>query len=350
MTPSFYREYLPASPAKRKLLYIANPNKFRAAQFLIKYHEQRNDKIIVFSDNIFALKMYAEKLKRYTRLTRHTHDTHTHTHAHTRTHTHAHADGDMAWPRRPYIYGPTSNNDRMQILSQFQFNPSSKTIFISKVGDNSIDLPNANVIIQISSHFGSRRQEAQRLGTSHSVSARTHHFDSAHRARAHARSDLAPEAAARWLQRLLLLARVEGHAGDVLLDQAPAVPHRPGLFLQGTVMRVRVQWCVCVCGGGACARAVVCLCGDGLTREFVERLQIITELADMDAEDLCFKTQKEELELLATVLAEGDEAGLEEVFEGLNGSGKADAGELDVDELFSQQTPTRPAARRTQGI
>jgi hypothetical protein len=108
--------------------------------------------------------------------------------------------------------------------------------------------------------------------------------------------------------------------------------------------------CVCVCGGGACARAVVCLCGDGLTREFVERLQIITELADMDAEDLCFKTQKEELELLATVLAEGDEAGLEEVFEGLNGSGKADAGELDVDELFSQQTPTRPAARRTQGI
>jgi hypothetical protein len=71
----------------------------------------------------------------------------------------------------------------------------------------------------------------------------------------------------------------------------------------------------------------------------------------MDAEDLCFKTQKEELELLATVLAEGDEAGLEEVFEGLNGGGgKADAGELDVDELFSQQTPTRPAARRTQGL
>jgi hypothetical protein len=34
----------------------------------------------------------------------------------------------------------------------------------------------------------------------------------------------------------------------------------------------------------------------------------------------------------------------------LGGGGKADAGELDVDELFSQQTPTRPAARRTQGI
>lgn len=38
------------------------------------------------------------------------------------------------------------------------------TIFISKVGDNSIDLPAANVLIQVSSHGGSRRQEAQRLG------------------------------------------------------------------------------------------------------------------------------------------------------------------------------------------
>lgn len=34
----------------------------------------------------------------------------------------------------------------------------------SQVGDNSIDIPEANVIIQISSHAGSRRQEAQRLG------------------------------------------------------------------------------------------------------------------------------------------------------------------------------------------
>ncbi|VTJ91801.1 Hypothetical predicted protein, partial [Marmota monax] len=32
------------------------------------------------------------------------------------------------------------------------------------VGDTSFDLPEANVLIQISSHGGSRRQEAQRLG------------------------------------------------------------------------------------------------------------------------------------------------------------------------------------------
>ena len=34
----------------------------------------------------------------------------------------------------------------------------------SQVGDTSFDLPEANVLIQISSHGGSRRQEAQRLG------------------------------------------------------------------------------------------------------------------------------------------------------------------------------------------
>jgi DNA excision repair protein ERCC-3 len=49
-------------------------------------------------------------------------------------------------------------------LQQFRFNPALNTIFISKIGDTSIDLPEANCLIQISSHFGSRRQEAQRLG------------------------------------------------------------------------------------------------------------------------------------------------------------------------------------------
>ena len=45
-----------------QLLYVSNPNKFRACQFLIRFHERRNDKIIVFSDNVFALKDYAQRL------------------------------------------------------------------------------------------------------------------------------------------------------------------------------------------------------------------------------------------------------------------------------------------------
>lgn len=128
MTPEFYREYLNLTSRKRLLLYVMNPNKFRACQFLVRFHEQRNDKVIVFSDNVFALKHYATEMG------------------------------------RPYIYGPTSQGERMQILQNFQHNPAINTIFISKVGDNSFDLPEANVLIQISSHGGSRRQEAQRLG------------------------------------------------------------------------------------------------------------------------------------------------------------------------------------------
>ncbi|KAK2182166.1 hypothetical protein NP493_364g02050 [Ridgeia piscesae] len=128
MAPEFYREYLITRSQKRMLLYAMNPNKFRACQFLIRFHEQRNDKVIVFSDNVFALKSYAIKMG------------------------------------KPYLYGPTSQGERLHILQNFQHNPKVNTIFVSKVADNSFDLPEANVLIQISSHGGSRRQEAQRLG------------------------------------------------------------------------------------------------------------------------------------------------------------------------------------------
>ena len=40
----------------------------------------------------------------------------------------------------------------------------SRTKADIQVGDTSIDLPEATCLIQISSHFASRRQEAQRLG------------------------------------------------------------------------------------------------------------------------------------------------------------------------------------------
>lgn len=57
MTPEFYREYLKEQSRKRMLLYCMNPKKFQACQFLIKYHEDRGDKIIVFSDNVYALEV-----------------------------------------------------------------------------------------------------------------------------------------------------------------------------------------------------------------------------------------------------------------------------------------------------
>ncbi|KAJ7284642.1 P-loop containing nucleoside triphosphate hydrolase protein [Mycena rebaudengoi] len=121
MTPEFYRQYLRIQNRKRMLA-------FQACQFLIKYHEDRGDKVIVFSDNVYALEAYAKRLGKL------------------------------------YIHGGTGQVERMRILSWFQHSPQVNTIFLSKVGDTSIDLPEATCLIQISSHFGSRRQEAQRLG------------------------------------------------------------------------------------------------------------------------------------------------------------------------------------------
>jgi DNA excision repair protein ERCC-3 len=66
--------------------------------------------------------------------------------------------------KRAFIYGATPQQERMSILENFRYNELVNTIFLSSVGDTSIDLPEATCLIQISSHYGSRRQEAQRLG------------------------------------------------------------------------------------------------------------------------------------------------------------------------------------------
>jgi DNA excision repair protein ERCC-3 len=96
MTPEFYREYLREKSRKRMLLYCMNPNKYQACQFLINYHEARGDKIIVFSDNVYALEAYAKKLK------------------------------------KAYIHGGTAQIERMRILQNFQHNPLSECTLSAK--------------------------------------------------------------------------------------------------------------------------------------------------------------------------------------------------------------------------
>lgn len=134
----------------KSLLAILNPKKMQICQRLIQFHEAKGDKVLVYCDHIDALKLYAEKVD------------------------------------RPYIYGGTPIEEARQLLSRFQidipkededamnWNEIAKrrslkskqvnTLFLSRIGDTSLDLPAATVLIQVSSHFGSRRQEAQRLG------------------------------------------------------------------------------------------------------------------------------------------------------------------------------------------
>lgn len=120
----------------------------------------------------------------------------------------------------------------------------------SQVGDTSFDLPEANVLIQISSHGGSRRQEAQRLGRvlrakkGQPVCRETQRI---YTMLAH--DDITVSVSpstitqffylplpvclfrdgSRGVQCLLLFTGVTGHPGDGLLHQKTEIPGGPGL-------------------------------------------------------------------------------------------------------------------------
>jgi DNA excision repair protein ERCC-3 len=63
----------------------------------------------------------------------------------------------------PLITGQTAQNERDQLYDQFR-KGEVRQLILSKVGNFAIDLPDANVLIQVSGTFGSRQEEAQRLG------------------------------------------------------------------------------------------------------------------------------------------------------------------------------------------
>lgn len=63
----------------------------------------------------------------------------------------------------PVIKGETSNAQREKLFDAFR-NKEIGVLVVSKVANFSIDLPEATVAIQVSGTFGSRQEEAQRLG------------------------------------------------------------------------------------------------------------------------------------------------------------------------------------------
>lgn len=112
MTPQFYREYLRNPSRKRILLHAMNPNKIQACQFLINYHESRGDKVIVFSDNVYALEVSQVSSASNT------------------------AHRCQAYAKKlgkSFIHGATPEGERLRILSRFQHDPQLNTIFLSKV-------------------------------------------------------------------------------------------------------------------------------------------------------------------------------------------------------------------------
>ncbi|EAN87800.1 DNA repair helicase, putative [Trypanosoma cruzi] len=110
------------------MLAAANPNKMLCVLELVRRHVADSSKILVFCDHLLLLREYGTLL---------------------------HA---------PVICGQTPHRERLMIFSDFQSTSKLNVICLSRVGDVSVNLPSANVVIQVSSHGGSRRQEAQRLG------------------------------------------------------------------------------------------------------------------------------------------------------------------------------------------
>jgi DNA excision repair protein ERCC-3 len=63
----------------------------------------------------------------------------------------------------PVIQGSTKNAERERLFDAFR-RKEIRGLVVSKVANFSIDLPEAAVAIQVSGTFGSRQEEAQRLG------------------------------------------------------------------------------------------------------------------------------------------------------------------------------------------
>ena len=102
-----------------------NPAKLDVMQGLLRQHA---------GDNVLVIGQYLEQLYQIARVT-----------------------------GAPLITGKTATTERERLYAAFK-RGEEKLLIVSKVANFAIDLPDANVAIQVSGTFGSRQEEAQRLG------------------------------------------------------------------------------------------------------------------------------------------------------------------------------------------
>ncbi len=116
------------APERNKYRIAAeNPRKLDITRAIVEHHRARGDRILIIGTYIEQLKQVAELIN------------------------------------APLLTGKTSNRARMQLYDDFRAGKVD-TIVVSKVANFAVNLPDANVAIQISGTFGSRQEEAQRLG------------------------------------------------------------------------------------------------------------------------------------------------------------------------------------------
>jgi len=118
-------EYAVASPRARFRIASENPAKDALVRHLLARH--RGDRVLVIGQYIRQLEQLA---------------------------------GETGIP---LITGSTPNDERDRLYEDFRTG-RIKELIVSKVANFAVDLPDANVAIQVSGTFGSRQEEAQRLG------------------------------------------------------------------------------------------------------------------------------------------------------------------------------------------
>ena len=118
-------DYAVADPREKFRLASCNPAKEDVITALIEKHKD---------DNILIIGQYLEQL-----------------------------DSIVQKFNLPVITGKTPQREREKVYAAFK-KGEIKQLIVSKVANFSIDLPDANVAIQVSGTFGSRQEEAQRLG------------------------------------------------------------------------------------------------------------------------------------------------------------------------------------------
>ena len=125
MDPACRVDYAVSTPHHKFRLASENPRKFEFVKALLEKH--KGDSVLIIGQYIKQVKLFARKLG------------------------------------APIITGQTPNQERMVLYNKFR-SGEIPVLVVSKVANFAIDLPDANVAIQISGTFGSRQEEAQRLG------------------------------------------------------------------------------------------------------------------------------------------------------------------------------------------
>jgi DNA excision repair protein ERCC-3 len=117
--------YAMAEDREKYRLAAESPAKLTMTRYLVERH--RDDQILIIGQYIDQLKQLASELE------------------------------------APLLTGRTPVGQREKLYEQFR-RGDLKRLVVSKVANFAIDLPDANVAIQVSGTFGSRQEEAQRLG------------------------------------------------------------------------------------------------------------------------------------------------------------------------------------------